>query len=337
MKIKFNFWFLFLFAFIFPGCSQFPGDSEQINSAATAQAGYSQRPATVNILPADVSSLIHSLDELAELERAGSWFQGMALTESSIRENIGDYEGAVAAAYKEAAWAYGKGLIKKEDLELCLLSLLEIREEESVTLTANAILLFLNEQWDDAIIGLRSLFIELDDPDGFARWMILACALEKNKAASIPQDRRSASAYMSIRARYTQFPEYWYRGARAFSGIIAAGYAENCINLSPSGPFAQECRNILAAYSGLGIEYSSSLKTMTEIEAIISQSISSGNPEFLNTLFPLISLPDNPYTVYAVGALRALNSVQVFRDYFFIQAMAASGRLAERLSYICHG
>ncbi|WP_461247108.1 hypothetical protein, partial [Treponema sp. R6D11] len=57
------------------------------------------------------------LDEIAALERAGSWFQGMGMAESGLRESSGDYAGAVAAAYKEMSWAYGKGLIKKEDLE----------------------------------------------------------------------------------------------------------------------------------------------------------------------------------------------------------------------------
>ena len=339
MKTKFYFFVFILLALVFQGCSRGDFIPERINIKPAAQADFLQRPAAVNSSTGktEFNPILRSLDELAELERAGSWFQGMALAESSIRESMGDYEGAVAAAYKEVAWAYGKGLIQKEELELGMLNLLEARDEESVVSTATAIILFLNGQWDDAIIGLRSLFIELDEPDGFARWMILVCALEKNKAASIAEDRRAAAAYKSIRARYVQFPEYWYRGARAFSGIISADYAENCINTSPSGPFADECRAILASYSGLGNEYSSSIKTMKEIETIISQSVNSGNPEFLNSLFPLISLPDNPYTVYAVGALRSLTGAQIFRDYFLGQVMAASGRLAERLSYICHG
>lgn len=61
----------------------------------------------------DLTPLLRSLDELAELERAGSWFQGMGLTESGIREKMSDYAGAVAAAYKELSWAFGKGIIEK--------------------------------------------------------------------------------------------------------------------------------------------------------------------------------------------------------------------------------
>ena len=284
----------------------------------------------------DTQSLLRTLDELAELERAGSWIQGLALTESSIRENAGDYAGAVAAAFKELSWAYGLGLIQKDDLKQGLLNLLTVKGEETVTSAANAILAFLNGQWKEAAEGLSLLFNELDEPDGFGRWMILVCALELSSGEqSVLEDRRTGAAYKSIRARYAQFPEYWYRGARAFSGAIAAEFAENCINTSPQGPFAKECRVILASHTGLRIEDGLSIRTKREIETVISQSINSGNPQILDSLMPLISLPDNPYTIYAVGALRALNSMPGFRDYFFGQAALARGRLAERLSYIC--
>jgi len=281
----------------------------------------------------DLPSLLQKLDELAELERTGTWLQGMALTESSLRENAGDYAGAVAAAYKELAWAYGMGLIQKSDLEQGLINVLSVQGKETVTLAANSIIAFFNERWDEAAAGLRPLFNDFDEPDGFGRWMMLVCELEKN-IASEAQDRKTAAAYRSIRARYAQFPEYWYRGARAFSGVIAAEFAENCINSSPQGPFAQESRKILASYMGLRIEDNTSLLTKREIESIISQSVNSNNPQILDSLLPLISLPDNPYTVYAVGALRSLTGNHVFRDYFNRQASSARGRLAERLSFI---
>ena len=270
-----------------------------------------------------------TLDELAALERAGSWFEGMGFAESGIRENRGDYAGSVAAAYKELSWAYGRGLIEKDYLEQCLLNMLTIENIEAAA-AASVVLAFSREQWTEAYAGLVTLFDELEEPDGFGRWMILSCALEKNR-----EDRRAGEAYKAIRARYVQFPEYWYRGARAFSGFIAAEYAENCVNSSVQGPFANECRKILATFAGLKAEDGLSLKTKTEIENFISQSLNTGNPQFLDPLLPLISLPDNPYTVYAVGALRALTTVPKYRDYFETQAAASSGRLAERLSYIC--
>jgi len=279
-----------------------------------------------------LSSFYRSLDELAEIERAGSWFQGMALTESGLRENIGDYAGAVAAAYKEMAWAYGSGLIQKADIEEGLQNLLALKSEAAVVAAANAVLAFTGEQWTQAAAGLETLFDGFEEPDGFGSWMMLVCALEKDR-----EDKRAGAAYKAIRARYVQFPEYWYRGARAFSGAVAAEYAENCINSAAQGPFAQECRKILASFSGLRTEDGLSIRTKREIESVISQSVNSGNPQLLDSLLPLIGLPDNPYTIYAVGALRALTSVPSFRNYFTGQAASSAGRLAERLSYICRG
>jgi hypothetical protein len=280
----------------------------------------------------DMDSILESLDELAGLERAGSWFGGMALTESSLRETAGDYAGAVAAAYKELAFAYGRGLIQKDEIEQGLLNLLEFKNEQTITAAANATLAFFREQWTEASAALSLLFDQSEEPDGFGSWMILVCALEKN-----PQDRHVGAAYKAILARYVQFPEYWYRGARAFTGAVAAEYAENCINSAVLGPFADECRKILAVHTGLKAEDGISLKTKREIEVIISQSVNAGNPQLLDPLLPLIGLPDNPYTIYAVGALRSLSSIPVFRDYFTKQVSGSSSRLAERLSYISRG
>jgi len=210
------------------------------------------------------------------------------------------------------------------------LNLLDSNNDEAVKAAAKAVLAFSREQWAKASAALAPLFDEQDEPDGFGRWMILVCALENNR-----EDRRAAAAYKAIRARYVQQPEYWYRGARAFSGAVAAEYAENCINLSPYGPFADECRRILASFAGLKSEDGASLRTKTEIEEIITRSVNTGNPQILDTLFPLIGLADNPYTVYAVGALKTLSSVPKYREFFNGRAASSKGRLAERLSYIC--
>ena len=336
MEIKIYFLAFALLMLIFSACGA------GIPSPAEAQTG--PVPGTLRERPAmsketatgsfgeeiDLTPLLRSLDELAELERAGSWFQGMGLTESGIREKMSDYAGAVAAAYKELSWAFGKGIIEKEEVEQGLLNVLAVMSEDAITAATNAILAFSREQWATAAVELEPLFIEADEPDGFGRWMILVCALEKNN-----EDRRAGAAYKAIRARYAQFPEYWYRGARTFSGAVSAEFAENCINSSPQGPFAEECRKILAVYTGLKSEDGLSIKTKKEIESVISLSVNSGNPQLLDSLLPLISLPDNPYTVYAVGALRVLTSVPKFRDYFNGQAAASGGRSAERLSYIC--
>jgi hypothetical protein len=187
------------------GSCGFAGDSEndRARQAENAEAGGQMRDAALNpecdsgvTAPEDSSydaaAAGRALEEIAELERSGGFVRGMGLAESELREKAGDYAGAVAAAYKELAFAYGGG-------------------------------------------------------DG------------------------------------------------------------------------------------------SCLKSKFEIEAIISRSLNAGNPEMLAPLMPLISLPDNPYTFYAVGALRALAAVPQHRDYFSGIASGSCGRLAERLAYICRG
>jgi hypothetical protein len=325
MKIKFIFFTLCYFILI--SCGEKTTEKALVNPEKIILPKQAE-----NNFTAEKEAILRSLDEIADLERAGSWFQGLALRESSLYEDAGDYAGAIAAVYKELAYAYGMGLIQKEDIEVCLNNILSARSEEEVTAAINAISAFSQEQWQQASAILARLFNQLNEPDGYGSWMLLVCALEENN-----DDRRSVSAYKAIRARYTLFPEYWYRGARVFSGAVSAEYAENCINISPEGPFAGECRKIIAVHSGLKTEDGLSIKTKKEIESIISHSINAGNPEFLDLLLPLIGLPENPYTVYAIGALRALTSVPAFRDYFNRKALVSHSRLAERLLYISRG
>jgi Flp pilus assembly protein TadD len=179
------------------------------NSAGIADAA-GTRNAAASFNQADLSP---SLEELAELERAGSFTRGMALVESGLRENAGDYAGAVAAAYKELAWAYAGGFIEKAAVEQGLENVAALGENGSAgaVQTAEGILAFSRGQWDEAERILRDGFDELEEPDGFVRWMILVCALEQNR-----NNRQAGAAYRTVRARYAQFPEYWYRGPGRF-------------------------------------------------------------------------------------------------------------------------
>jgi len=337
MKIKFCFLTFTLLALVMSSCR---GEtSPQAQNGLRFGQGNDAAVSASSSQTQDIASILKAIDELSELERAGAWFQGMALTESTLRENAGDFAGAVAAAFKELSQAYGMGLLQKDDLKNGLKNVLSSNSDETVAASVNAILSFLDGQWEAALLGLSPLFNEADEPDGFGRWIMLVCELELASARNVSSqnDKRAGAAYRSIRARYAHFPEYWYRGARAFSGAIAAEFAENCINASAQGPFSNEAREILASVSGLKHEDGSSIRTKREIESVITQSVSSGNPRILDSLLPLISLPDNAYTIFAVGALRALSANPAFRDYFYGQTILARGRLAERLSYICRG
>jgi hypothetical protein len=289
---------------------------------------------------ADAGKIRELLDQMAELERSGLYRPGMAVAESGLWERLGDYGSAAVAAYKEMSWAYGRGEITLEHICEGLERVIALENQqpapgygsEAAVHAARAILAFVQGNSDDAVQKLTALFGNPDEPDSFVNWMLLACALEKE-----PSDRKTVSAYRSIRARYAQFPEYWYRGAKAFSGLISAEFAEHCISLAPDGPFSAECRGILASNAGLKAEDGPSIKSKSEIEGLISRAVNTGNPALLESLMPLIALPENPYTVYAIGALKPLAAIPSFRDYFDKLASQARGRLADRLVYICRG
>jgi len=288
--------------------------------------------------PQDTENIPRLLQEIAELERAGAYQQGMGLIESGLREKSGDYAGAVLAAVKEMARSYGYGEIPLEDLLQGLdraAYLEDMDGKETVVQTALALRSFFEGRWSEAEKKLTEIFPEPEDPDDYASWLLLSCALEKSRDGGEGPGRKSASAYRAIRARYMQFPEYWYRGARVFSDHIASEFAERCINLAPEGPFAPECRSILALHAGLKPENGSSILSKQEIENCISKAVISENPDTLAPLIPLISLPENPYTLYAIGALKSLSAVPLYRGYFDALAVGSKGRLADRLVYLC--
>ena len=300
-------------------------------------------------LPDNGVLLPAALDEFAELERSGGFVPGLGLAESKIREDAGDYAGAVLAVYKELSWAYamGAGDVSKESIRQGLEKLLtedtpfspEMRE--TITSAVRAILAFFDGRYDTAEELLFSVYGKDKEADGFSRYLLLVCALEKGTAG-----REERSAYGAIRSRYALFPEYWYRFARLENSAEtnalsessnAAAHAERCINLAPEGPYAPECRVILAKAMGLRQEDAPALKTRLEIEAAIAGAVNQRNPELLSALLPLTALPDNPSTLFASGAMRALAGEGLFRAWFTAEAEKARGRLAERLLYISRG
>jgi hypothetical protein len=279
------------------------------------------------------ADFIQSMERITEIERSGSYFQGLALFESGLREEAGDYCGAVIAAYKELCWIFGYGGTLKDDALEGIKQIFSTDSEESsaavlVNNTALAVMAFINESWSQAAKLLSETVPQYDEQDSFYQWMLLVCSLESGS-----NDHITRSAYGAIRGRYAKFPEYWYRGARAFTSELAPIYAEHCINLNTDGPFAQECRNIIASLNGLE-GHGEGVRTQAEIEYYIERSVSEANPEVLDYLFPLLDLPDNKYTHYALGAMQSLASVSVFRNYFYDQAAQCTGRLSERLAYI---
>ncbi|MDR0312602.1 MAG: hypothetical protein LBI14_03300 [Treponema sp.] len=279
------------------------------------------------------ADFIQKMERITEIERSGNYFQGLALFESALREEAGDYCGAVIAAYKELSWIYSYGGTPKDEVLEGIKHIFSIDSEESpaavlVNNTALAVMAIIEESWSKATQLLNETVPQYDEPDSFYQWMLLVCSLESGS-----NDHITRSAYGAIRGRYDKFPEYWYRGARAFNSELAPIYAEHCINLNTDGPFAKECRDIIASLNGLE-GYGKNLRTQAEIEYYIEKSVSEADPVILDYLFPLLDLPDNKYTHYALGALQSLAGIPDFRSYFLNQAAQNSGRLSERLAYI---
>ncbi|MDR2047819.1 MAG: hypothetical protein LBP69_00040 [Treponema sp.] len=294
--------------------------------------------ALAGIAPDEVS---RALEEIAELERSGGFVPGLGLAESNLRETSGDYAGAVLAVFKELSWAYsrGEGGVTGEAVTAGLKNVVELGAGPGAAEAARAVLAFFEGRWNEAQALIGQLFAEETETDAFSRWMLLVCAMEQGNLS-----REIRGEYSAIRARYSGFPEYWYRGARAFrtlkpeTTVSAAGaYAERCVNLAGNGPYAAECRAILAETAGLGGKDGGAIKTRAEIEALVGAALRNSRPDVLAGLLPLVELPDNPYTIYASGALRALAADEKFRAWFLSEAAKAKGRLAERLLYISRG
>ena len=278
--------------------------------------------------------MIYMLDEIAELERAGVFLKGMGFRESGLRQMTGDYPGTAVAIFKELSWAYGHGFIDKTEFFRHVHQMITYDGpgKNVIAATAVAITAFMLGNWDKAEEFLIKINNDDYEPDNYINWMILSCALEKN-----PNNRKASLAYRSMRARNSQFPEYWYRGAKLFPEKIALQYAEYCINLSSDGVYAAECREIIAVNLGLKPEDGALIKTKVEVEIIIDQAIKQKNPRILEPIISLIGLPENPYTIYVLGAMKPLATQPLFKEYFEELFAKSNGQLAERLNYICRG
>jgi hypothetical protein len=241
------------------------------------------------------------------------------------------------------SWAYSLGAtdVSKEVIRQGLEKLLESENpfspqaREEINASVRAILAYCEGRYDEAGKSLAVLYGKDEEADSFARFMLLVCALDNGSAG-----REERSMYGVIRGRYMGFPEYWYHFARLSVRLEegdTAMHAERCINLAPDGPYAAECRVILAKTMGLKPEDAPALKTRFEIETLITGAVNMRNPEMLSPLLSLVALPDNPSTLYASGAMRSLAGEAVFNSWFAGEAEKARGRLAERLLYISRG
>jgi len=292
----------------------------------------------------DADSLA-KLERLAEYERQNGFVIDMGSAESRIRESAGDFGGAVIAAYKELFYAFAytgsfdsktadEKTLTPQKIKSSLQTLKENAKKDmpdklpAISASCDACTAYTEGRYADAL-PLLSHFLENTESDSFARYLAAACELETSPSPPM------LSKYGAFRTRFKYLPEYWLHSARAQSDIsIRLSHAEYCINTCPSGPFAPECRKMMAAAFNLQESDAPYLLTVLEIENYTLKAIRAANPELLAPLLPLLALPDNARTIYAAGVLKGICSEKIFFDYLTAERKTASGRIAERLDYI---
>lgn len=274
-----------------------------------------------------------SLIDLAEMERRGGFVPGMGLKEAELALANGDGGSYVLALYKEILYASDAGKLSDRGAELAAIgkALAEtglLAPELARAQSALKSIAFLEAgAWEEAASAMPGM--ERDQPDGMRAWILALCGLYGDS------DPQAQARYGAVQARYRGLPTYWYHAAARSDRIeLRRDAAVRCVLLSPGGPKALKAREILALSYGLGEDDAASLVLSQEAQAIIGQALESGPMENLSLLFPVLSLPDNPETLFALGALKALAADPGILKWLKLRRAEASGRLAERLAYV---
>lgn len=302
------------------------------------------QPVGASIQPAPVSykpETARALQKLTEDERSGGFRPGMGLAESSLLEQAGDLAGAVFAAFKEVFFAYQYGYLKASQVDERLAAVEgQFPANEAVKASLGACRALVAGDAERGLTQLRLINLDSYELDAFPRWMERVFILSAGKGAgngAVSLNQKVWNEYLATRSRYINYPLYWLVVARKSGGSQRLDGAERVVSLAPQGPYAEEGRTIMALEVGLTKKDGAAIRTRMEIEAKIQTAIVDESGEGLRDLFPLLALPDNPYTLYALGALRGLAANDVFARFFEGEAKKSSGRLGERLRYVLGG
>lgn len=277
----------------------------------------------------DPDATIKAIDSY---EAAFPYEPGTGLVESAMKEKKGDMEGAVLAAFMDLEYARELGAVAKADLDKKIADLGAKLGDKSFNPSGKgfkavgAIKAFLKDDLAACAAGIA----ESGATGAFAAWL--------RALAPIAAGKEADQAYADLGKRLASFPAYWVylatgsaNAGKAQADIKAA--AEKGIDLAPKGPYAPALRSMLAKLTGLGAEYAARIKTNAEIKDIGYRAASSRSPEVLESLWDILSLPDNEYTLFALGMVKGLSQDPRFLDALKAKLAAADGRLKERLTY----
>jgi hypothetical protein len=266
-----------------------------------------------------------ALESLAQRERLYPYELGLGAVESSLLEKEKRLGEAVFAAFTDLAYAWSLGLCGEGDLEAGLrqaeAACAGKEGETEARLAVRALRAYRSGARAECLQALGSLGQKDDSFAAYAR-------------AVSSQD---LGALRLMENRYSGFPEYWLNRARLDpDATMARAAAERVISLAPHGPLQAAARSLVLDTLGLKGYRPELLLCPFEVDSCVRQSLGAGDPGLIDPCLATLELPDNPYSLYALGALKALSSDYAYQRRFTLRSAEEkkSPRLKERLAFL---
>ncbi len=280
---------------------------------------------------ADLIAVLDSYEESFPYE------PGLGLMQSEAYEHLGDFDGAVLSAFKEAEYGAAYGAARSSDIQKNLAALGRKLDDKAFNpvgkgkAVLQAVTAFAREDWTAAAKVLE----ERQGTQIFEKYLLLSARIEMKHAA--PSD---VDAYAALLPSLRSLPPYFYRlylGLKSLSGVSTdrlADFLETAIDLAPISDSARTYRKDLAEVLGLSASEGSRVLTKVELSAVAEKAAATGEPSLLDPLIGTLDLKDNRSTLMAVGILRAFAKDARYRPFIIDRSKKSAGRARERLDYI---
>lgn len=281
-----------------------------------------------------------SADLIAVLDRfeASSPYEpGLGLMQSAAYERLGDFDGAVLCAFKEAQYGEAYGAARASDIQKNLAVLGRKLDDRRFNpdgkgkAALEAVSAFARKDWTAA----SRLLEQRDAAKPFEKYLLLSTRIELKRATAADMD-----AYAALMPSLRSLPPYFsrlsigLRNTASQGGDRLADILETAINLAPRAEAAAGYRRDLASALGLSPSDGSRLLTRAELSTAADKAAATGESTLLDPLVGTLELKDNRTTLLAVGILRAFAKDARHRPWFIDKSRAAAGRTKERLEYI---
>jgi hypothetical protein len=262
---------------------------------------------------------------------------GLGLMQSEAYERIGNFDGAVFAAFKEAEYGKAYGAAKSSDIQKNLVALGRRLDDKAFNpegkgkSALQAVSAFAREDWAVALGILK----DRTDPLTFEKYVLLSARIELKHATSADVD-----SFATLMPSLRSLPPYYYRLYLGLKDLADVGVdrladvLETAINLAPGSGESRSYRTELANVLGLAPSDGSRILTKAEVSAAAEKSAASGETALLDPLVSVLELKDNRSTLLAVGILRAFAKDGRYRPYIIDKSKNSTGRTRERLGYI---